>query len=162
MPLLLAALLAVGPTPAARPSPRDSTVWAKTIPVAQAGEAVATIHAACSHCSWEHAGREAAVLAVEVDGRYSQHLVLVRGARPAEYWVSLGPLAVGAHHLRLSLDRGLTAREVTGVRVTGVELRVVAPGDPAHAGLAHAPFLYARPESLARFSDVPLLTWYET
>jgi hypothetical protein len=161
---LLLTVLAAGPAlPAARPpaSAAAHTVWAETISVAHPGEAVARIRGACTGCSWERAGHEAAVLAVELDGRYSQHLVLVRGARPAEYAVSLGPLAAGAHRLRISLDRQLTPRGVTGARVTDVLVRVVGQGDPDHAAFAHTPVIYARPGSVARFSDVPLLTWYE-
>ena len=153
--VLLATLATAGRAPA------EGTLWARTISVARPGEAVATIRSACHGCSWERAGQESAVLALEVDGRYSQHLVLVRGEEPAAYRVALGPLTAGDHRLRITLDRELTARGVTGARVTDVGVRVLEPGDPEHAALAHAPFLYARPQSLARFSDVPVLTWYE-
>jgi hypothetical protein len=136
-------------------------VWEENFNVPGAGEGAAVIRAACVGCSWERRGREAAVLVVEVDGHYSQHLVLVRGEKAADYKVALGPLTAGPHRFRVDLDRELTAQGVTRARVSEVQIRVVAPGEPEHAALAHAPVLYARPSSVESLSDVPLLTWYE-
>jgi len=42
-----------------------------------------------------------------------------------------------------------------------VRLVVIPEGDPQYLAAAFAPMLYARPDALARFSDVPLLLWYE-
>ena len=49
--------------------------------------------------------KTAAVLILEVDGRYSQHLPVMRGEGPTEYAVSLGRLAAGRHRLDIRLDR---------------------------------------------------------
>ncbi|HJW75847.1 MAG TPA: hypothetical protein VJ787_09290, partial [Thermoleophilia bacterium] len=66
-------------------------------------EAVAVITAACERCDWGAKGREAAVLALSVDGAHSQHLVLTRGTS-GDYRVLLGALANGEHRLALALD----------------------------------------------------------
>ena len=55
-----------------------------------AGEGIAVITASCDRCDWGVEGREAAALRIVVDGRYSQHLLLVRGDRPSEYRLTLG------------------------------------------------------------------------
>ena len=59
--------------------------------VPAAGEAVAVIHASCERCDWGVEGREAAAVKILVDGKYSQHLLLARGADEADYHVTLGP-----------------------------------------------------------------------
>jgi hypothetical protein len=148
-------LLAVVPSPA--PPLRE-----ERFSLTEPGEVVATITASCARCSWQEAGREAAVLRLGVDDRYSQHLVLLRGDAPAPYAVHLGALAAGFHRLRLDLDPRLSAPEAGAVSVRSIVFRATVAGDPGHAALAHAPFLYARPGSLERFSDLPLVMWYET
>src|SRR3954467_15665410 len=75
------------------------------------GEAVAVIRAGCARCNWGEAGREAAVLRLSVDGKYSQHLVLFRGEAPADYRVRLGTLAAGRHVLQIERDAELSAKE---------------------------------------------------
>ena len=124
-------------------------------------EAVATVTASCERCDWGARGREAAVLALDVDGVPSQHLVLFRGAT-AEYRVLLGPLGVGPHRLTIAHDAKRSAREAGVVRVEGVTIETVGEGEAGYDAIAHAPILHTRPGSLGRFSDVPLLAWVET
>ena len=123
-------------------------------------EAVAVIAASCERCDWAVSGREAAVLALSLDGAYSQHLVLARGAR-AEYRVLLGAVREGEHRLSLALDPHWSARGVGAVRVESVRVEAVAADDPRHEALAHAPIVHTRKGSLQRFSDAPLVAWVE-
>jgi len=125
-------------------------------------EVVLLASASCPGCSWGRKGHEGALLTLEVDGRYSQHLALTRGARPAEYRVALGGLAAGDHRLRLVLDRRHTPPQVAGAAVLALAVRSVPATTPEHHALAHAPFVYARPGSVAAASDLPLVTWYES
>src|ERR1041384_5331954 len=67
-------------------------------------EAVATIAAGCARCDWSAAGREAVLLEIRVDGKYSQHLALTRGDAVVGYPVMLGSLSAGEHHLQISRD----------------------------------------------------------
>lgn len=129
--------------------------------VAQAGEAVATITAGCERCDWGAAGREAVALRVLVNGEYSQHLLLVRGEAPAPYRIMLGSLPAGDHRLTLERDAAHSAKGAGAVRLHAVEVSSVAEGAPGHAWLSQAPFLYARPGTVERFSDVPVLMWVE-
>lgn len=135
----------------------------KTVPfeVAEAAEVAASIKAGCAGCDWGRLGREAAVLRLEVDGAYSQHLFLTRGAAPADYKVLLGPLAKGTHVLKISLDRRASAKSIASAEVPDVVFSVFPASDPEHDAVALAPLLYARPNTLGRFTDVPLLMWYE-
>ena len=124
-------------------------------------EAVAVVAVSCERCDWGEKGREAAVLALSLDGRPSQHLALTRGVR-GEYRVLLGALASGEHRLSVALDARRSARHVGTVRVERLDVESTAPGEPGYEELAHAPILHTRPGSLDRFSDVPLLGWVET
>src|SRR4051794_27011349 len=79
--------------------------------VAATGEAVAVIHASCERCDWAIDGREAAAVKILVDGKYSQHLLLTRGAEDADYHVSLGPVPAGDHRIRIEADAALSSKE---------------------------------------------------
>ena len=124
-------------------------------------EVVAVIQASCERCDWGARGREAAVLALSVDGALHQHLVLARGTA-GEYRVLLGALQEGEHRLALALDARRSARGAGTVRIQKLGLDAVPEGDPGHEALAHAPIVHTRKGSLDRFSDAPLVAWVET
>jgi len=132
-----------------------------TFEVAEEAEVVATFTAACDGCDWGRTGREAAVLRLEVDGRYSQHLFLTRGSAIADYRVLLGPLGRGAHTLHVSLDRKASAKNISSATVEDVAFSFFPASHPENAAVSLSPVLYARPNTVGRFTDVPLLMWYE-
>jgi hypothetical protein len=140
----------------------SGTLREEALDLQHPAEVIAILNAGCIGCSWGAPNREAAVLVLELDGRYSQHLVLVRGEKPAEYSVFLGHLAAGSHHLRVKRDARSSSKSAGAAVVESVTFRTVTPSDANHAAIAHAPFIYARPGTLAGKSDMPLLTWYET
>jgi hypothetical protein len=133
----------------------------ETFRLERPAEVVAAVRATCAGCDWGAPGREAAVLAVSLDGALQQHLVLARGAS-GEYRILLGALAAGEHRLALALDRKLSARGAWDARVESVSIEAVSEGDPAYEALAHAPILHTRKHTLSRFSDVPLVAWVES
>ena len=120
------------------------------------GEVIAEITASAPSTSWERSGAEAAVATVYVDGRYNQDLILFQGSQPWTYRVFLGPLEAGIHGLRVEQNSRWSAPGA-GLRVDEIRARVVAADAPGYRALAHAPILYARADTLGRFSDVPLL-----
>ena len=124
------------------------------------GEVIAEITASAPSTSWERSGAEAAVATVYVDGRYNQDLILFQGSQPWTYRVFLGPLEAGTHGVRVVQNSRWSAPGA-GLRVDEIRARVVAADAPGYRALAHAPILYARADTLGRFSDVPLLIWYE-
>jgi hypothetical protein len=127
----------------------------------QAGEAIAVVRATCERCDWGAEGREAAVLRVSFDGQYSQHVMLARGSGSWEYQLTLGAVTPGTHRLFVHLDTALTARDVGKVTVTGVSTHVIPAGTDEHLAQAMAPFVYARPDTVGKFTDVPVFMWYE-
>jgi hypothetical protein len=139
------------------------TLWSGRFTTASAeAEAVLELTASCAGCDWGRRGREAAVLAIAVDGRYSSHLVLARGATAAPYRILLGRVAPGEHEVLVTFDRKLSARMIRAATVAAGSVRTFDRTASEFEGLAHAPFLQARPGSVPRFSDVPLVAWYET
>jgi hypothetical protein len=129
--------------------------------VERPSEAVVTLTAGCERCDWAQPGREAAALVLSVDGKYSQHLILSRGEAPAGYRVSLGGLAAGPHRLQIRLDRGASAKHAGRVTLQAARFALVPEDSSDHAMLAFAPILHARPDTLERFTDLPLLMWCE-
>jgi hypothetical protein len=125
------------------------------------GEAIATIRARCVGCDWGQAGREAASMRIAVDGAYSQHLMLARGTTESEYRVTLGPVGAGRHALTVALDRALTAPGATSATIDGAAVTVLGAGSDEFTAQALAPVLHARPNTIGKFTDVPLLMWYE-
>jgi hypothetical protein len=124
-------------------------------------EAVAVIQASCARCDWGARGREAAVLALSVDGAPPQHVLLALGSQ-GEYRVLLGALGEGDHRLALAKDEHWSARGTGAVRVESVKVEAVPADAPGYEALAHAPIVHARKGSLERFSDAPLVAWVET
>ena len=136
-------------------------VLERTIEAATAGEAVATMSAGCRGCDWGVAGREAVALKLSVDGTYSQHLLLTRGESAADYEMMLGHLSAGTHRLTIERDAQLSAKDAGEVLVKAVNVRIIDRRSPLYHSFASAPILHARPGSLERFSDVPLLMYVE-
>ena len=125
-------------------------------------EAVAVISASCERCDWGARGREAAVLALSVDGAPQQHVVLTRGGQ-GEYRVLLGALAAKASTGSPWRSTRAGPPAATGaVRVESVSVEAVPKDEPGHEALAHAPIVHTRKGSLERFSDAPLVAWVET
>jgi hypothetical protein len=145
-----------------RTQPAGSPLLKRSFVLDGPAEVVATIHASCARCDWSVAGREAAALEITVDGQYRSHLLLTRGRDQAEYQVLAGRFERGPHDITVALDRSKSARGTGAVRVTGIDVTPIGESDPAFAAVAHAPILHARPDTIGRFSDVPLLMWYET
>ena len=158
------ALLAASPACVHQGSGLAGTDGGKVVPgesftLTEQAEVVAVLTAACAGCAWGEKGREAAVLALRVDGRYAQDVPLVQGRGPAVYRVQLGTLDAGQHTLDAHVDPA-SASGARGV-TADVAFERVPHGSPEHIALAHAPILHQRANAVGRFTDVPLLMYYE-
>ncbi|MBV9928458.1 MAG: hypothetical protein JOZ96_25810 [Acidobacteria bacterium] len=169
--LLTAILSSFNTTSAQNPcepaAPKTPAPLASEAVVSGGGEEFALeIEARSPGASWARAGAEAAALVVTVDGAYNQHVLLWAGEGFYNYRLLLGRLPKGRHRVAVALDE---ARSAAGARRAEVKsLRVVRPfvfvgADAAERNfaVAHAPVLYARPNTIDHFTDIPLLMYYE-
>jgi hypothetical protein len=152
--------VAIAPSPLSARPPRPAEF---TFTAVRPAEVIASITANCHQCAWHTEGREAAVLRLTLDDNYSQHLPLVSGSH-AEYRVFLGPVPAGRHRLQIEQDSEQSARGLPpgAAYVEAVQFEQVAATRPDHDALSLAPFIYARANTIGRFTDVPVFMWYET
>ena len=134
--------------------------YEQTFELAKEGEVAATVRAGCAGCAWGESGREAAALRLAVDGVYSQHLLLARGAAPAEYRITVGTLAAGSHRLSIERDAALSAKQAGAATIEVDDIRAIGDREQALAQ-SMAPVLYARENTVGKFTDLPILMWYE-
>ncbi len=126
-------------------------------------EGIATITVTCEACDWKMAGREAVVLALSLDGRYIQHLPVVRTGR-ADYQVLLGRLEPGRHTLVVDEDAELTAPGLRGgarAVVNAISVEQVGMAAVNYTALSLAPVVFARPDTVGKYTDVPVFMFYE-
>jgi hypothetical protein len=143
-----------------RPSP------AVTVTAGDGGEALLTLTAAAPGISWAVAGRESAVLSVEVDDRYAGDLV-VMSPRRTPRGVALGLLGPGRHQVRFRFAADRSSAHAAAVVLTDLGVSVAAPRTMTSTVRRHAPVLIGRalpalggPTQNAR-TDTPLLSWHE-
>ena len=156
---LVTAVLAVGLFCASVPA---QSLLEKRFRVETEAEVLLDLTAAAPHTSWAEAGSEAAVATVFVDGQYNQDIFLFDGARAFTYQVLLGHFQPGEHALRVDLNRKRSASKATTIDIQDAKISFVDRANPEHQALSLAPIVYARPNTIDRFSDIPLLMWYET
>ena len=134
----------------------------RTLQVMSSSEVAVTVRAGCARCSWGAEGREGVALRVSVDGRYSQHLMLTQGEGPADYTIALGRLEAGTHQLLVERDPALSASGAGPAVITVDKVSELARGkSDDYIAWSMAPVIYARPNTVGKFTDVPLLMWYE-
>jgi hypothetical protein len=167
--LLLTALCSAAraQNPCAPSAPKSSAPLAvESTRLADDTHLVLEIEARSPGASWERKGAEAAALVVLVDGVYNQHVLLWAGESFYNYRVVLGLMPKGQHEISVALD---PARSAAGARRAEVKALHVHPiyasaenNDLEHIfAVAHSPILYARPNTIDHFTDIPLLMYYE-
>lgn len=140
--------------------------------------------------SWAKAGSEATVVTIFVDGKYQQDVILFTGeedllaAKPKRqsYKIFLGELPKGSQKVEAFLNRKRSAPNANYVAVHRMDrlwsslrdyemMRNVPKTSQEYSTFedyrarllarANSPFIYARPNTIDKFSDIPLLTYYE-
>jgi hypothetical protein len=126
------------------------------------GEVVARVTVDCDACAWDTTGTEAVVLAITLDDRAPVHLPVVRPGE-AEYRILLGRIGRGRHTATVRVDPDLTSVSLRapGSASFAIEVDQIATDSAAHQAISLAPYVYARPDTVGKFTDVPLLMWYE-
>ena len=125
------------------------------------------IEARSPGASWARKGAEAAALLLSVDGTYNQDLLLWGGGESFHYRVMLGRLTRGRHTVSVALNAARSAAEARRAEVKSLRPLPLATArgtnhvNAEQLALAHSPFLYGRANSIDRFTDLPLLMYYE-
>ena len=127
---------------------------------AQRAEVIATIKMSSPDADWAKRGQEAAVAAVRLDGKPNQHVILYAGPKRHGYRVSLGLLGPGEHEITVERDEKHSARGA-GLEAHELEIEEIGTGSPQFEVYASSPILYARLNTVGKFSDIPLLLYCE-
>ncbi len=127
-------------------------------------EMILTLEATAKNSSWAKVGAEAAVLTVFVDGKYNQDVVLFAGAEKFAYRVALGNFEPGKHKIAVLLNETRSAKNAKQVKVSSMNTAPLNSSDKTFAdsvAVANSPIINARPDTIDKFSDIPLVTYYE-
>jgi hypothetical protein len=158
------------PTPGHCGDPHESTTvkdvdhTTTTLETKAPGEALVALTASAPHTDWGISGRESAVATVTVDGRYSQDVVLFKGAESFTYRLALGWLDAGRHRVHVSYARRKSPSGARGIVVD--DLRATMVRGAGALALRYAPILYGRDEPGIggsyenNHTDVPLLFFH--
>ncbi len=138
------------------------TLLEKKFTATAEAEALLDLTASSPETSWLTAGAEAATATIFVDGRRHQDVILFSGAKPFTYKLLLGRVTAGEHILRVDFNRRQSAAKATTINIADAKISLVDRNQPEFQAIAHTPFLFARPNTIGKFSDVPLLMYYET
>ncbi|HEV7396985.1 MAG TPA: hypothetical protein VGN86_10780 [Pyrinomonadaceae bacterium] len=139
----------------------------KSFSLAEAMEVGLEIEARSPGASWERKGSEAAALIISVDGSYNQDLLLWSGDESSRYRVMLGRLPKGRHTVSVALNPERSAAGAKEAEVKSLNplpltwARGVRTDDEDQIALSHAPVLFARANTIDRFTDIPLMMYYE-
>jgi hypothetical protein len=138
----------------------------ETFNLAEDTEVGLELEARSPGASWARKGAEAAALVISVDGSYNQDLLLWAGDELSDYRVMLGRLPGGSHTVSVALNPARSAAEARGADVKSLHPLLLASArmrglDEDQLALAHAPVLYARANTIDRFTDIPLMMYYE-
>ncbi len=129
-----------------------------------------SVEASVKGASWEKKDSEAAVLTVFVDGKYNQDVILFAGENLFEYQMFLGKHDGNEHKITIVLNKERSAPNAQNVRIKSADATIfenlieTKPADrsiPAYVAMLNAPVIYLRPNTIDKFSDIPLLTYYE-
>lgn len=120
--------------------------------VVQTAEVFADLEMSATGFDWAIEGREAPMAAITVDGGSAQHVMLYAGPAKFHYKLFLGALAPGAHELAIA---------GAGFETHTAAFREVAASDPYYAVLANAPVVFARKNTIGKFTDIPLVLYAE-
>ncbi len=134
----------------------------KSFSVEAESEATLDLTVSAPGTSWEKAGSEAATVSIFVDGQKHQDVILFAGAKQFTYRLLLGRVSPGEHKLRIELNRQQSAASVTTVKIADAKVTLLPSSHPEFQMIAHAPILFARPDTIGKFSDIPLLMYCET
>lgn len=122
-------------------------IQAATFKTTHQSEVVAELDLRAPGTDWSREGQEAALATLLVDGRPQQQVMLYGGSDSFTYPVFLGALAAGEHRVDVGGQ---------GVEFLGARFR-----EDASDVVANAPVLYARANTIGKYTDIPLVVYCE-
>lgn len=128
-----------------------------TFKVARTSEVVADLE--LSGGEWSVEGREAALADVRIDGAVSQNVMTYAGTRHT-YPLFLGVLQAGEHKLSVTQNSQYGAPGAK-LEVHGAKFREIARDSAYYPVLAYTPVLFARANTVGKFTDVPMIIYAE-
>ena len=125
-------------------------------------EMILALEAAAKNSSWEVKGAESAVLTIFIDGKYNQDVFLFSGAEKFAYKLILGKFSDGTHKITIFLNNERSAKNIAEVKIYSLNIQPFVSNSPEEKlAIENSPMLYARPDTVDKFSDIPLFTYYE-
>src|SRR5215813_3644190 len=161
-PTLYMLLLAICFLPAMPSAVSAQTLFEKIFSAPAESEALLDLTASAPGTSWRERDAEAAVVTIYVDGQYHQDVILFAGTREFTHQLLLGRVGPGEHSLRVEFNRKQSAAKATSVKIGEAKVTTIDRKHPEFQAIARAPIIYARPDTVGKYSDVPLLTYYES
>jgi hypothetical protein len=161
LPALHTLLLAANLLLMASSAGSAQTLLEKRFTATAESEALLDLTASAPGTSWSVRGAEAAVATIYVDGQYQQDVILFAGARDFTYQLSLGRVGAGEHSLRVEFNRKQSSAKATNIKIVEAKVTTIDRKHPEFQAIARAPIIYARPDTIGKFSDIPLLAYYE-
>ena len=128
-----------------------------TFQVAKTSEVVADLE--LSGGDWSVEGNEAALADVTIDGASVQNVMTYAGARHV-YPIFLGVLPAGEHRLTVKQNTQYGAANAK-LEVHGAKFREIARDSSDYPVLAYTPVLFARANTVGKFTDVPMIIYVE-
>ncbi|PYV46582.1 MAG: hypothetical protein DMG92_17775, partial [Acidobacteria bacterium] len=123
-------------------------------------EVTLLLTASAPGADWGREGAEAPLCDVFIDGKLNGNIVIFQGERSWTYKMFLGRPGRGRHELEIRRNAQWSAPGA-GLRLERAEISEINPADPDYPAIVHAPILLARADTIGRYSDLPLLMWYE-
>lgn len=123
-------------------------------------EITAAITMAAPGADWAQKGREGVLARLLVDGKARGHAWVFGEAAGEPVRVFLGQLPAGEHTLTLEPVKTESAPGLS-LEAGKVEFEEIAPADSRYDAVANAPVIVARADTAGRFSDAPMIAYYE-
>src|SRR5689334_15503414 len=132
----------------------------KQFTVTSDAEVILSLTAGAPGADWGKEGAEAPLCDVLIDGKLNGNIVIFQGDRSWTYKIFLGHFGGGKHEVDIRRNAQWSAAGA-GLRLEHAEISLLNPTDPDYVAISHAPILMARADTIGRYSDLPLLMWYE-
>ena len=109
--------------------------------------------------AWDIRGREGAAIRLLIDGIYDQHVFVFAPSISRNAAFIIGPLLAGKHEVRMEWETSWSPVRSLRPRLGKLEVHNI---DRKRTPLLRAPILHLREDTIGRFSDVPLLMYWES